>query len=476
VLTRLLRLAALLAAVYILCLFGLNDTGLLGPDEPRYAAVARGMANSGDWVTPRLWGEPWFEKPPLLYWMTAAGFRAGLGDDLAPRLPVALLSMAFLVFYWSWLRRELDQKAAWCATVMLATSAGWLAFSQLGVTDLPLAATFSAAMLVMLPWIARGDRRAVIPAGILFGLALLAKGLVPLVLAAPLAWFGRKRWNDLLAIGGVSLLTAGPWYVLCTMRNGSTFLEEFFWRHHFERFITESLQHVEPIWFYVPVLLGGLLPWSPVLVKLAQRKLYRDPRTQFLLAWVLFGLVFLSASTNKLPGYLLPLFPAICALMGVAVARAERARWVLAASAFLTVAFPAAAAVLPVAIREGLSRAPTPEPPWIALGLCLATAVAVWKADTIGRRRWAVELTAAALIIGVAYLRSTVVPVMDEAVSTRALWREIEPQRERVCLEEIHRTWQYGLDYYAVTPLTRCSEGDRPLHVVQEPGQAAVLE
>ena len=89
--------ARLVAAVSFVCLFflyffGLTRTGLLGPDEPRYAAIGRAMATTGDWITPRLWGAPWFEKPALLYWMTAAGFKAGLGVDLAPRLPVALAS------------------------------------------------------------------------------------------------------------------------------------------------------------------------------------------------------------------------------------------------------------------------------------------------------------------------------------------------------------------------------------------------
>ncbi|HSW51218.1 MAG TPA: hypothetical protein VLH09_13630, partial [Bryobacteraceae bacterium] len=78
-------------ALYLVYFYGLTGAGLIGPDEPRYASIGREMARSGDWVTPRLWGDPWFEKPPLLYWMTASATRLGLGDDLAPRLPVALL-------------------------------------------------------------------------------------------------------------------------------------------------------------------------------------------------------------------------------------------------------------------------------------------------------------------------------------------------------------------------------------------------
>src|SRR3954470_4351515 len=101
------------------------------------------MASSGDWITPRLWGQPWFEKPPLLYWMSALGFRLGLGPEWAPRLPVALLAVVFLGFYWWILNREFGCRTAWFAALILATSAGWLASSQIGVTDLPLTATFS---------------------------------------------------------------------------------------------------------------------------------------------------------------------------------------------------------------------------------------------------------------------------------------------------------------------------------------------
>src|SRR5579862_3977191 len=92
---RLLAIAGGLALL-ILYLYGLDRMGLYGPDEPRYASIGREMARTGDLVTPRLDGRPWFEKPPLLYWMIATGFRLGLSSDLAPRVPVALLSVAFL--------------------------------------------------------------------------------------------------------------------------------------------------------------------------------------------------------------------------------------------------------------------------------------------------------------------------------------------------------------------------------------------
>jgi 4-amino-4-deoxy-L-arabinose transferase-like glycosyltransferase len=192
---RLLWLAVPLA--YLLYFYHLGAVGMIPPDEPRYASIGREMARSGDWITPRLWGETWFEKPALLYWMIGGAFRLGLGPDLSPRVPVASTAVAFLVFFWWFARREFGSRAAWFAALILATCGEWLAFSQVGVTDLPITAAFAAAMLLALPWVARGDGRFLPAAGALLGVAVLAKGLVPLALAAPLApvawWACRAR-------------------------------------------------------------------------------------------------------------------------------------------------------------------------------------------------------------------------------------------------------------------------------------------
>jgi 4-amino-4-deoxy-L-arabinose transferase-like glycosyltransferase len=305
--------------VLLLFFYGLTTAGLLSADEPRYAAIGREMALSGDWITPRLWGEPWFEKPPLLYWMVALGFKAGLGYDLAPRLPVALLSAAFILFFFHQIRREFGERAALYASGILATSAGWLAYSHVAVTDIPLAATFSAALLLCLPWVRSGGRRGLFAAGILLGLAILAKGLVPIVLLAPLLWIAGRRWPNLLILAGAAVAVALPWYLLCYLRNGDVFIDEFIWKHHFARFTTTELQHVQSWWFYIPVLIGLMFPWSPMLVLAPHRP--RDSRRTLLLAVVVFGFVFFSAATNKLPGYLLPLLPPLAAVLGIRLSR-----------------------------------------------------------------------------------------------------------------------------------------------------------
>ena len=506
----------LLLGVILYCLFfhGLGSVGLLGPDEPRFAAIGREMARSGDWITPRLWGEPWFEKSALLYWMTGVGFRAGLNEELAPRLPVALLSVGFLLFYYWILRREFNSRAAFFATAILATSAAWLSFSRVGVTDLPMAATFSAAMLLCLPEIRGqssprlrltrrdkiGDRQRRprannawdaeacprfsgqatsfrVPAAALLGLAVLAKGLVPLVLALPLAWILRRRLAEWLRPAPLAafLVVAAPWYVLCTLANGAPFLTDFFLKHHLSRFSTDALQHQQPFWFYLPVLLAGLFPWTPLVALLFRKSAYQDPRRRFLLLWLLFGLVFFSASLNKLPGYLLPLVPAASALAGLALAEMKKARWALTASALLLLLVPVIAAMLPQALSIGLTRATVSGLRWPLFLPALALVGLVWWQETTGHRQGAVLSMVAAMTAGVIWLAATTFPALDRLVSARGLWRQIAGRANEVCVEEANRGWLYNLNYYSGLPLPACGEESRPLHLRQEPGTAPTL-
>ena len=454
------------AALFFLYFFGLTRTGLIGPDEPRYAAIGRAMAATGDWITPRLWGAAWFEKPALLYWMTAAGFKLGLGPDLAPRLPVALASVAFLIYFFVALRREFGDRAAWYSAAILATSAGWLAYSHVAITDLPMSAAFGAAMFALIAG-TPGARTGLI-AGALLGLAMLAKGLVPLVLFIPALWFLRNRIRDLAILFTATIVVATPWYALVTFHNGTTFLNEFIWKHHFGRFLNNALQHERPLWFYVPVLAAALIPWTPLLLLLVRRSLYSDARRKFLLLWLLFVLIFFSISKNKLPSYLLPLAPPAAALMGIALAESQRARWAIPAAALCLVAIPAALPVLPQALAGGLSRAPLPKIEWTWLAPVELASV-LWWLERKGRWDWALAIMAVSIAAGVLALKLIDLPVIDRAASARPLWREIAARRESVCIESMHRSWRYGLNYYSVTPLPDCSQSPRPLQVWQEP-------
>ena len=463
---RLVWLALPLA--YLLYFYHLDGAGLLGPDEPRYAAVGREMARSGDPVTPRLWGEPWFEKPALLYWTTATGFRAGLGPELAPRLPVALAAVLFLVLYAWVLGREFGYRAAGIASLILGTCWGWVGYSQIAVTDMLLTVTFAAAMLLALPWIAKRDPRPLPATAAFLGLSVLAKGLVPLILAVPLISRGRIR--DLLRIPVMAafLAVALPWYLVCYLQNGSEFLNVFFWQHHVSRFFSGGLMHVQSVWFYLPVLAAGMLPWSPLLLLLARRGMWRDPRRAFLLLWVLWGLVFFSISANKLPGYILPLFPAAAVLMALGLEEVADARPWIAVCGLLLVAFPLAAQVLPAAVAGGLSRAPRPQFEWTWL-LPVAVAAAVWLLKD--RRVAATFAVAVCATAGFVYLKTVSLPELDRMASARALWRRVEARASHTCVTGIQRNWRYGLNYYSMTPLPDCATDPKPLEIRQAANQ-----
>jgi len=432
--------ALLLAGLY---LANLTRMGLVGPDEPRYADVGRGMATSGDWVTPRLWGEPWFEKPALLYWMTAAGFKAGFDADLAPRLPVALLSLAFLVFFWWRVNGEWGARTASFATAILATSAGWLTYSEIAVTDLPLAVFFSAAVLLSLGWIARGETRSLAAATACLAVATLAKGLVPLALFVPVAALRWRRIGDwfrpapLVAFAVIAL----PWYILCTLRNGTQFLQVFFIQHHFERFTANNLQHVQPWWFYLPILLVLLFPWFPLLGAI---KVNQDSRLRALAAMVTFGFVFFSVAVNKLPGYLLPLLPCASILMAAGLERA-RAWWGLTVSIGIAALLPVAVEVGPDVLAHGLRGI---QLPWGWMAACLAAGflLGLLLYELMGSAARMAPI--AFILVGLAFVgfEFMAFPRFDREVSARPWWRSGHPP----CVPEgLSRNTLYGLYYYS---------------------------
>ncbi|HJT86193.1 MAG TPA: glycosyltransferase family 39 protein [Bryobacteraceae bacterium] len=452
---------------FFLYFFGLGAAGLIGPDEPRYASIGRAMARTGDWITPRLWGQPWFEKPPLLYWMDAIAFRAGLGPELAPRLPVAALAVAFLAFYWWILNREFGCRAACFATLILGTCAGYWGASQLAVPDLPLTATFSAAMLLALPWIGKRETRWLPVAAILLGLAVLAKSLAALALAVPVVWWLRRgRWRDVVNWRVIVpfVVVALPWYVVCYQRNGWGFIDTLFVEHQFGRFTSGALMHVRKWWFYVPVLAGLLAPWTPLVALTFRRAPYRDSRRVFLAAWVVFGLVFFSAAVNKLPGYVLPLLPAAAALIGIALDEAGNARVWLAVCALLLALFPIAAPMIPGAVAGGLSRTPLPAFRWYWL-LPVAVAGAAWMMEARGRRLAAVLCVAAGVTGGIVYLKLSAAPQLDRVASAREFWRENAARAGEMCIGDVQREWRYGLNYYSGTALPDCHAEHRGLEI-----------
>jgi 4-amino-4-deoxy-L-arabinose transferase-like glycosyltransferase len=471
----------LLVPVLVVYLSSLGRVGFLGPDEPRYASIGREMAHSGDWVTPRLDGSPWFEKPPLLYWMTGAAHKLHLPfesmDEWAARLPLALISLAFLWFFYRTLAREFSPRVALAATGILATSAGWAAYSFASVTDLPMSAALGVVTLIGLfgpsaiPSRARQTVVLGIWAGVFLGLAVLAKGFVPLVLIAPVLLVARRMRIAMIATCAV---IAAPWYILCEVRNGPVFWNEFFWKHHVERFLHPTLDHPQPFWYYLPVLLAGLFPWTPLAGLLLRPKTYKDDRVRFLVLWLLCGLAFFSAAQNKLPGYVLPLLPVLAIVLAVALDKTPAAGYWIGACALLLIATPAIAALLPDALLSGVTSAHFSFAR-LARGwpFILAAGGIFWLA-WLGKREQAVLAAALATLVALAYFKIAVLPVLDQRYSVRGFWRENSAQIDNTaCVKDVRRDWVYGLNYYAGRALPECS-GTAPKIVVQN-GQLTVV-
>ncbi|HEX5431208.1 MAG TPA: glycosyltransferase family 39 protein, partial [Bryobacteraceae bacterium] len=389
--------------------------------------------------------------PPLLYWTTASANLAGLRDEWAARLPVAVMSLAFLVFFFLTIEREFSTRVALSATAILATCAGWIGYSFAAITDLPMSVAFGAAMLIAL-FDTRPHRGWI--AGAMLGLAILAKGFVPVVLFIPVWLIARGKRSSTLA---AAVLVAAPWYALVWIRNGSAFWNDFFWKQHVERFFSaQALQHGQPFWYYLPVLLAGLFPWTPLAALLARPKLYQEARARFLAVWTLFALVFFSAAKNKLPGYVLPLLPALAIVLAAALDKVKGQKWWMASCVALMTLLPTIAGGLPEALLSSVRKTHWSFG-WGGLPFLLA-AGAVWWLAWRGQSAAAMLTAALAVAAGVGYLKAAAIPALDQRVSVRSFWQANRAGASNACLgPTVPRAWEYGLNYYATRALPECS-------------------
>lgn len=358
--------ALLLALVAALLLFRLGTVPLLGPDEPRYTRVAVEMSRSGDFVTPRLQGQPWLEKPVLYYWLAAGAFRVFGETEAAARLPSVLAALLLTGTVALFGARVFGSGAGLHAGFATGTAILTFAYGRAASMDMLLAAFVTIAVaLVGLRLLGIAGRLAVPAAGAATGLAVLAKGPLGLLLpaivvgAALLLRRDRDVWRRLWSPAAIVLFlaVAAPWYVLVLRAQGWHFVEVFLLDHNVQRFTSTIHRHPGPFVYYLPVLVAGLFPWSGMLIPAFRGLAPRvRPADGFVVAWVLTPLLFFSAAGSKLPGYILPCMPPLALLIGRAADRwiAEGRRQGLdrRAAAVVTLALCAMVATAPFLIAR----------------------------------------------------------------------------------------------------------------------------
>jgi 4-amino-4-deoxy-L-arabinose transferase-like glycosyltransferase len=323
----------LFAGFVIGTLYVLGARTLVPPDEGRYAEMAREMFASGDWITTRLNGIKYFEKPPLQTWMNALTFAAfGLGDWQA-RLWTGLNGVLGVLLTWYCGRKVFGERVGFYAALVLGSCFYWVACSQINSLDMGLSGMMTVALCSLL--LAQRDgatprerRNWMLACWAGMALSVLAKGLIGLILPGAIlvvyTFVARdwKIWTRLHLGKGLLLFfaIATPWFVLVGLKNPEQ--PHFFFIHeHFDRFLLKEHHREASWWIFFALLAAGTVPWAGVLVQSLVLGAKREeaagpfrPRLM-LLVWLAFIILFFTKSSSKLPGYILPVFPAAALLI-----------------------------------------------------------------------------------------------------------------------------------------------------------------
>jgi 4-amino-4-deoxy-L-arabinose transferase-like glycosyltransferase len=485
--------AAGLCAITVLAatvfLFHLGSYGLWEPDEARYAEIAREMLASRDFILPHLNYVPYVEKPPLLYWLTAASFAIGGETDFTARLAPAVAAIAGVIATYLFVARVFDNRRALLAGAILATAPLYAVMGQVLTTDMLLTTLVTIALFAFyLAWREGSDRgrRWWWLFCIAMALGTLAKGPVAIVLPASAAiafvlWKRRSRnlspgpslkdgegsqtpgaivagspfpslGKGVRGLGSGALLTlaiAAPWFLIVTWREPD-FASFYFVGEHLRRFFEPDFSHGEPFYFYVPVIILGFLPWSilaPIAGSTATAN--RDARDFCLIAaLVIFG--FFSLASGKLIPYVLPAFPPLAVVIADATIAAAGARARRFAPAAMVVLGLLGTAALVVAIAAPVIRTPyalAVRPALLADAMIMiASSAMVGAMRARGRTQAApaivVLMMAIALLAG-SYARLEAEPLRSYARLSRAI-ADKAPDATLIC----YRRYVQGLPYY----------------------------
>jgi 4-amino-4-deoxy-L-arabinose transferase-like glycosyltransferase len=468
--------------------YGLGRFGLIGADEPRYAQVAREMLDRHDWITPVLGGHAWLEKPPLYYWQAMLAFSVFGVSDRAARIPAAFDATLLVIGVYLFFRRfrrggEVD------AALITASCAGMIGYARAASMDVTLAATFGMGMLSWWAWRESGKRIYLALFYVLIALGMLAKGPVaPFLAAAVIMVFALGARESRLVlktfwVPGILLFCAIalPWYFEVQIRNPQ-FFREFILEHNLARFSSDLYHHRQPFWYYLPITLLALLPWTvfviaamvqPLRIWWTERRLVSpepDFEWQFSLfagCWLAAPVVFFSFSQSKLPGYILPSIPAGALLLANYLRRqlADEEKNVskgLVLLHALLASVPIIPSLLIAYIVSG-RQLPAGQPMLVAVGgafvLCAAIALTLVSRMRLRMLRF---VTLIPVVLSVAAVLRLGAASLDQKLSARPLALEIgnlETHQLPLAVYGVSRELEFGLTFYRNQTAVRYESG-----------------
>ena len=369
---------ALLSLIFgVLYFYGLGETMLVNPDEGRYAEIPREMVATGDYVTPRLNGVLYFEKPPLVYWAIAGFLRVFGPSELSMRAVPALFAVAGVLNTYLAARWLKGRTAGFSSALVLGSSLLYFALGRILLLDMAVSSLMSATLFFFILAIrepAGGKRR-----WLFYGLyataalATLTKGLIGFLVPGAVMFLWLlvfNQWSRLRPLylpTGVALFLAiaAPWHVLAAQRN-QAWAHFYFVREHWERFTTTEHGRYQPWWYFLPFIALGLFPWTGALWGAVRHALpggwarrKENAEAWFFVTWAVFIFLFFSKSQSKLAPYILPIFPPLAVLIGGWTAELWQTRVVRnfrgALVVFTSVAFVLGVALLVVLFKPGLA-------------------------------------------------------------------------------------------------------------------------
>lgn len=375
--------------VVLLLLFGsafflfLGRIALIEPDEGRYSEIPREMLEKGDFLTPTLNYVHYFEKPPLHYWLNAISFKLFGLNEFAARFSSALAGLLTVLLVYHTARLLFGRREGILAAFILGTSTGFLVQSRINLTDMTLTFFLSAALCsFILADQGFGNRKRYYYLYFVFSAcAVLTKGLIGLLFPGAILFFyllATGRWKllkEMRLVSGIALFLAlaSPWFVLVSLANPA-FARFFFIHEHFERYLSPVHGHYQPFWYFIPILLLTMLPWSIYVVRAVRQAIAERHRTQgacllYLVLWAAIIFSFFSLSNSKLIPYILPVFPPLAILLGKMFSdrienRSERHYvpensllcGILFCSAILIALYPHVRELAPFLVKSGLVR------------------------------------------------------------------------------------------------------------------------